>query len=206
MKLMIAVISVVILTTAAIGVADAGDKHLFYLNGCCLKKVGTTGYKAIVKKLEKDGFKVVFDARYDDSDAEVQSSAQKTADQVKALIAAGTPAEDITVSGYSLGSVITMYASIALDNPKVNYVLLAGCPVRTTRSFDIDYAKIRGRVLSIIDKDDDRFGSCGNRISGAAAFKEVTIQTGSGHKGFRLADSGAMKAWKEPLKAWTTGQ
>jgi hypothetical protein len=61
-------------------------------------------------------------------------------------------------------------------------------------------------VLSIIDKGDDRFGSCGNKMTGAAAFKEITISTGHGHKGFRVDESSARNAWKEPLKAWTMGK
>jgi len=196
-------VSTLVLMFGVSGVAHAGDKHLFYMHGCCLEKVGEDDYNEIVNKLKKDGFKVHFETRYDDSVSAMQSFAEKITGQVKALIASGTAPEDITVAGFSLGSVISMLSAVAIDNPKVNYVLLAGCPgPNAPRKFDIDFANIHGRVLSITDRDDDRFGTCGNKISNASEFKEITIETGSGHKGFRYSDYEPMKAWKEPLEAW----
>ena len=182
--------------------AQASEKYLFYMHGCCINKLGSGAYETIVKELKSDGFNVIFELRDDDSNAALQAAVAKVAEQVKSLLAKGTAPEDITVSGYSLGSVITLLASIAIANPKVNYVLLAGCPGRGARSFDIDYAKVQGRVLSIVDIKDDRFGSCKQRLPVSVLQKEVEIDSGYGHPVFRYTDEKNMKLWKEPLEAW----
>jgi len=184
--------------------AQAGQKHLFYFNGVKLEKVGEDGYNEIIQSLKDDGFDVIYQPRYDDSMSVIDKEVQKTVKQVNDLIAAGTAPEDIIISGYSFGSVISMYTAIALNNPKINYAFIAGCPGHTARHFDIDYARINGRVLSIVDEDDDKFESCGDKISGASSYKEVTIQSGKGHKGFRIPRF--MDNWKKPLEAWANGQ
>jgi len=205
MRTFMAVMAVAALLAGFSGAAGAGDKHLFYVNGCCINNVGEEGYEAIVKKLRGDGLDVIFDMRYDDSEEQIQRDVRTIADKVKSMIAAGTAPGDITVSGYSLGSVTALFAAIAIADPGVNYVLLAGCPGANARSFDIDYAKVQGRVLSIIDSNDDRFGSCGSRISNAATFKEITIDSGLGHRVFRLPDSSTIDLWKKPMVNWAMG-
>ena len=152
--------------------------------------------------MEKDGFKTNFTARHDDSDAELEASAQAVAGEVKELLDAGTAPGDIIVAGYSLGSVIAMYSASRIKNPNVKFVLLAGCPVHAPRAFNIDYGNLQGNFLSIVDKNDNKFGSCGSNLSAASGFREVTVNTGSGHKGFRLPTSRAMDAWKKPMMEW----
>jgi len=184
--------------------AHAGQKHIFYFNGVKLEKVGESGYNKIIQALKDDGFDVIYQPRYDDSMSVIDKVAKRTVKQVNDLIASGTPPEDITVSGYSFGSVISMFTALALNNPKINYVFIAGCPGGRARHFDIDYANIHGRVLSIHDKDDNKFKSCGDKISAASPYKEITIQSGKGHKGFRLPKY--MDNWKKPMEAWINGQ
>jgi len=188
------------------GFAHAGEKQLFYIHGCCINKIGSDGCEGIVKDLKGSGFNVVFDLRTDDSDGEVKSYAAKVADQVKGLLAKGTAPEDITVSGYSLGSVTTMYAAAAIANPKVNYVLFAGCPGPAARRFDLDYSKVQGRVLSVIDVKDDRFGSCKENLPASVLQKEVALDSGQGHQVFRFADERSIKLWKDPLVEWSKGK
>lgn len=190
----------------ATGVAQAADRHLFYVHGCCIGQVGSAGYEEIVKDLQSSGFKVRFDLRTDDSDAEVKAYASRIAQQVKALLAGGAAPEDITVSGYSLGSVTAMEAAIRVANPKVNYVLLAGCPGPRARRFDIDYAKVQGRILSITDSGDDRFGSCKGKLPESALQREIVLDSGKGHPLFRLPDEGSVRLWREPLQAWAEGR
>jgi len=209
MKTLITVMASAALMAGSLGIAHAADKHLFYINGCCVKgpsdpKVGV--YDTIVTELKNSGFNVVFALRYDDSEKNIQAEVARIADQVKNLLAKGTAPEDITVSGYSLGSVTTLFASIAIANPKVNYVLLAGCPGPGARKFDIDYAKVQGRILSIVDIKDDKFGSCATRVANAATFKEITLDSGEGHRVFFLTDKTNLKLWKEPLVTWAKGQ
>lgn len=212
MKPLIAVIASAVLMASSFGVAHAAEKHLFYVHGCCIKDKGDPkikAYETIVQELKNSGFNVVFELRtadVTDSDAHAQAYAAKIADQVRALLAKGTAPEDITVAGYSLGSMTTLVASGLLANPKVNFVLLAGCPVNPAIPVTIDYSKIKGRVLSITDTKDDKFGSCNGRLLESVTYKEVVLNSGEGHAVFRLTDEKNLKLWKEPLVAWTKGK
>ncbi len=206
MKTLTVIITSVILFASTFNVALAAEKTLFYIHGCCIHKVGGGAYETIVKDFQKAGFIVVFDLRTDDSTAAVQAYATKVADQVKSLLAKGTAPEDITVSGYSLGSVTAMFASIEIANPKVNFVLLAGCPGKGARYFDIDYSKVQGRILSLVDVKDDRFESCKSRLPESALKKEVEFDSYEGHHIFKGTSSKAYKLWKEPLEEWAKGQ
>jgi pimeloyl-ACP methyl ester carboxylesterase len=188
------------------GIAQAAERHLFYVHGCCIEKVGSAAYEDIVKDLRASGFRVTFDVRRDDGDSEVKAYASKIAEQVKALLSGGAAPEDITVAGYSLGSVTAMHAASQVADPRVNYVLLAGCPGPGARRFDIDYAKVQGRVLSITDSGDDRFGSCKGKLPESALRKEIVLDSGKGHAVFRQSDDGSVRLWKEPLEAWASGR
>ncbi len=207
MKQLIGVLASAPLIAGFLGVVHAADKHLFYIHGCCVKGPGdpkVAAYEAIVKELKNSGFNVVFDLRYDDSNAQVQAYAEKVADQVKSLLAKGTAPEDITVAGYSLGSRITLVVSGLIANPKVNIVLIAGCPIKET--IPIDYSKVKGRVLSIWNTKDDKFTSCNGRLPEGMTYKEVVLNSGEGHAVFRLTDEKYLKLWKEPLVSWTKGE
>ncbi|MEK6663235.1 MAG: hypothetical protein AABY73_05140 [Pseudomonadota bacterium] len=206
MKSLMTVCAGIALMFGFLGISQAVEKHLFYIHGCCIDKVGGGAYETIVKDLQSAGFNVVFDLRYDDSTPAVQAYATKVADQVKSLLAKGTAPEDITVSGYSLGSRAAMFASIEIANPKVNYVLLAGCPRTVARSFYIDYAKVQGRILSLVDTTDNIFESCKAHLPESALKKEVEFDSGYGHAIFRFTTEKAYKLWKEPLEAWAKGQ
>lgn len=192
--------------------ASAAEKHLIYMQGCCVKQANgavAKDYKTIAQKLRDAGFNVFFELRTSDttdSDAQVKAYAAKIAEYVQALLAKGTAPEDIVVSGYSLGSMTAMVASGLIAHPKVSYVLLAGCPVNANIPVAIDYAKVSGRVLSIVDRKDVNFGSCTGRLPNAAAFKEIALDSGEGHKVFRLTDDTNLKLWKDPLENWAKGQ
>ena len=210
MKPLIAVIVSAALITGYLGTAHAAEKRLFYLHGCCIKgkhdpKAGE--YETIVQKLKDSGLNVSFQLRtadINDSNDQAMAYAAKIAEQVQDLLAKGTPPEDITVAGYSLGSRITLVASGLIANPKVNFVLLAGCPIKQT--IPIDYSRVKGRVLSIRDTKDDKFGSCDGRLPDGLTYKEIVLNSGEGHAVFRLSDEKYLKLWKEPLLNWTEGK
>lgn len=205
MKARMHVLAVLALISGFTSSTLAAEKHLFYINGCCVHGPSddkADAYEKIANNLRESGLNVVFEMRYDDSNERIQQDVEKVTGQVKALLANGTAPEDITVSGYSLGSAMTLFAAIAIANPKVNYVLLAGCPGPNARHFDIDYARVEGRVLAITETNDDRFGSCAGKFSPAVTFKEVTLDSGEGHKLFRIARDSQIRLWKEPLQAW----
>ncbi len=207
MKTLTVITTFVVLFANTFNVAQAAEKTLFYIHGCCINRVGGWVYETIVKDFQKAGFNVVFDLRTDDSTAAVRAYATKVADQVKSLLAKGTAPEDITVGGYSLGSVTAMFASIEIANPKVNFVLLAGCPGKgSLGARGIDYSKVQGRILSLVDVKDHLFESCKSHLPESALKKEVEFDSGHGHAIFRYTTNQANKLWKEPLEEWAKGQ
>ena len=207
------VLLVLCTSLAVLGVQNviAAEKHLFYVHGCCVKDgmdPKVQAYEKIVKSFKDDGFRVNFDMRYanvGDNDAAVQAHAKNIADQVQALIAKGTAPEDITVAGYSLGSMTALVTAGHMTSPKVNVVLLAGCPVKAAIKVNIDYTKVKGRILSVYDAKDDKFGSCKGRLPDGVTFSEVVLNSGEGHAVFRLPDEKHMKLWREPMLAWISG-
>lgn len=209
---MIAVIAGAVLLAGSLDVAWAGDRHLFYVHGCCIKDMNdpkVKAYERIVRALKEDGFNVVFEVRTadaGDSDAAAQAHAARIAGEVNALLAAGVPPADITVAGYSLGSMTTLVAAGLIANADVNFVLLAGCPVRAVIPVRIDYARVKGRVLAVIDAGDDKFGSCAGRFPADITYKEVVLNSGEGHAVFRLATDKYVKLWKDPLVDWAKGK
>jgi len=201
-----------VLLTGSLGVAHATEKHLFYMHGCCVKDKDAPTvkvYETIVQELKNSGLNVTFELRYSgvsDSDEAAHKHSVKIADQVQSLLAKGTKPEDITVSGFSLGSMTSLLVAGLVANPKVNYVLLAGCPVKPSIPVTIDFTKIKGRILSIVDSKDEKFGSCKGRIPDDMLQKEVILETGLGHKLFLQTDAEHFKLWKEPLTNWAKGK
>jgi hypothetical protein len=201
-----------VLLAGSLTAAHAAEKHLFYVHGCCVKDLTdpkVKAYETIVQELKKSGFNVTFELRtadVGDSDSGVHTYARKIAGQVQALLAKGTPPENITVAGYSLGSMTTLVTSGLVGNPKVNYVLLAGCPINPAIRVNIDYAKVKGRVLSVMDTKDVKFGSCNGKLPEGVVYKEVVLNSGEGHAVFRLTDEKHLKLWKDPLVDWSTNK
>lgn len=209
MKAFVTAAASVALSVCAVGAAHAADKYLFYVHGCCVKNGDdpkVKDYETIVQKLRDSGYTVEYELRtadVGDNNAAVQAYAAGIADKVNALLAKGTPPRNITVAGYSLGSMTSMVASGLIANPEVNFVLLAGCPASASIRVSIDYAKVKGRILSVTDKGDDKFGSCDGRFPRDNVFKEVVIDSGKGHAAFRIAKDTFMSQWMGPMKEWT---
>jgi len=209
MKAFVAAVASAVLYVCSMGAVQASEKYLFYVHGCCVKDSGdpkVKDYETIVQKLKDSGFNVEYELRtadVGDNDAAVQAYAAQIADKVKALLAKGVAPGNITVSGYSLGSMTSMVAAGLIANPNVNVVLLAGCPAGASIKVTIDYSKVKGRILSITDKGDDKFGSCDGKFSADNAFKEVAIDSGKGHAVFRLTNEKFMSQWLNPLLDWT---
>jgi hypothetical protein len=212
MKMLVALISSIILMTGFSHISNAAEKHLIYMQGCCVKHMNgpvAKDFQMIAQKLKDSGFNVFFELRTSDatdSDEQAQAYAAKITKYVQGLLAKGAAPEDITVSGFSLGSMTAMIASGLIANPKVNYVLLAGCPVKSSIPVTIDYTKVSGRILSIVNSKDDNFGSCAGRLPSDVTFKEITLDSGEGHKVFRLTDESNLTLWKAPLEIWAKGQ
>jgi len=184
--------------------ARAGEKVLFYMHGSDAHHRDADSnrvrrYKKIVAHLEGKGLVVIFEHR---PKADAEQEAARMAKMVNDRIAAGTAAEDIIVGGFSYGAMIALKTAGILSNDKVNYALFCGCPENPSVKLNIDFAAVKGRMLSIIDEDDAKFGSCKGRLPNVADFTEKTINSGKGHKVFKMSKGKFLKFWVPHLTAW----
>jgi hypothetical protein len=207
-KAFVIAVASVVLSVCSFSAAQAADKHLFYVHGCCVKSADgqvAKDYESIVQKIRDSGFNVEYQLRtadVGDSNDAVQAYAAQIADKVNALLANGTPPKNITVAGYSLGSMTTLVAAGLIANPNVNIVLLAGCPANATINIDIDYSKVKGNILSVTDKGDSKFGSCEGKLPEGNTFKEVALDSGKGHTLFRMPADNFTSLWMNPMMDW----
>ncbi len=181
----------------------AKEKYLFYMHGIQLEDLGpdhkrAKDYEKILDELVNNGFQVLSEHR---ESVVIEFYAKEVAEQVRDLLGKGVPAENITISGYSKGSLITQAVSGILQNPEINYVLISGC----SDLYQVNYSKMQGKILSIVDKGDDLFFSCSKKINANKAgvtFKEVSFVSGRGHRVFRLPKRKYFELWVDPLIAW----
>jgi hypothetical protein len=183
---------------------DKGSRYLIYLPGRIVQagntrptspKFGVYEYEQILATFKQNGFKVISEAR--DQSTNVERYAATLADEIRALLIAGVPAKHITIVGASQGSWIAMLTSTYLQNPNVNFVLIAAC------SADPAFLKmvnLHGNVLSIYEKTDLAQSCVEYRkdATGVRDWKEVEVNTGLKH-GFLFRP---LKEWTDPAIAW----
>lgn len=189
--------------------APATPPHLFYLHGCCItnaKDPKAKDYARIVEQLKQAGFQVHFSLwpmlKYDNNTG-VHTQAEKIATQIQTLLAQGTPPEQITVAGYSLGARTALVVAGLVANPQINYVLLAGCARKPSLRISVAYAKVQGRILAITDAADEKFGSCTDLLPREVRYQEEMLHSGQGHALFRRPDPALVALWLPPLVTWT---
>ena len=184
---------------------DASEKYVFYLHGSAEESDGDNEkYQAAVDAISSNVDNVISEIR---GDTDPNSYAEKIKKQVNTLISKGIPAKNITVSGFSKGAIITLAAAGAINNPNVNYVLLAGCSEELNDKYSVDPAKAVGRIYSIYDSGDEKFESCEETIKPSAKlkFEEIDLDSGKGHKIFRIPKEKFIEQWRDPLIEWVNG-
>lgn len=181
---------------------DKSAKYIFYMHGSAEESGGASDkYETAVEAIAESSVTVISEVR-DDTDPMAYSLKIKS--QVDRLVSSGVPPENITISGFSKGSIITLAAAGIINNPKLNYVLLAGCSESLNNKYGVDPTKTVGRVLSIYDSGDKKFGSCGEiiRTSDGLVFEEIVLDSGKGHKVFRIPKEKFIEQWRDPLVDW----
>jgi hypothetical protein len=142
---------------------DRGARYVIYLHGRIIEDKGPRPthevwgvyeYRKILETLASAGTVISEQRR---SGTDVDQFAEHVAGQVRALIAAGVPAEHITVIGFSKGGGIAIRTSARLKNDKVNFVFLAACGDGDFSGINLD---MRGRILSIYEASDEVGRSC----------------------------------------------
>jgi dienelactone hydrolase len=187
--------------------ADPEGYYLFYLHGRIIEeqgprpehpRYGIYEYQAILEALVQQGMVVISEVRA--SGADPWSYAEQVIRQVEELIAAGVPAEQITVVGFSKGGAIAILTSAMLDNDQVNYVFLAACGSWLEARSELTP---HGRILSLYEQTDQLAGSCQpffERRNESLIHHELELQIGGGHGAFYRPDA----RWLEPLAEWLT--
>ena len=184
---------------------DRSARYLFYVSGYIVAegntrptspKYGVYEYQEILESFKKRGFVVISDARK--QSPEIVPYAAKVAAQVKQLLNAGVPPQNITIVGASQGSWIAMLVSTYTANRDVNFVFLAACAAddRFLKSVDL-----HGNVLFISERT-DLPGSCQrfrDDAKGIREYKAIEINTGLKH-GFLYRP---LKEWIEPTIEWS---
>lgn len=181
---------------------DSSSKYIFYLHGSVEEDEGSTDkYETAVEAIADYSDIVISEVR---GDTDPNTYAEKLKVQVNGLIDKGIPAKNISISGFSKGSIISLAAAGAIRNPEVNYVLLAGCSDYLNDKYNVDPKMAVGRILSIYDSEDEKFGSCSGMISSSdkVKFKEIEIDSGKGHKLFRIPKEKFIEQWRDPLVNW----
>ena len=167
---------------------DADERYIFYLHGRIIEdqgigavseQYGRYEYVEIIEVFKTNGFRVISEARERDTDASLY--ADKIVTEIQNLLDEDVNPENITVIGASKGSVIAMLVSSKLQNPAINFVLIANCNEWVRESLEINLC---GRVLSIFEASDELAGSCVlifNDSNCQPVVYEIRLNTGRGH-------------------------
>lgn len=186
----------------------SGARYLIYLHGRIVEekgrrpadeRFGTYEYQQILDSLAASGTEVISEQRPQGTD--FREFGSRVADQVRRLIAAGVPPEQIVVAGFSKGGAIAIVASALLREPKVTFVFLGACGDWVKGRDDVN---VRGRILSIYEASDELGTSCEPLFSQATEpgeHHEVRIATGAGHGAFYRPRA----EWLAPLRALAQG-
>jgi putative hemolysin len=192
---------------------DPVAKYLFYLHGKLIEDQGLPAvspdfgeyqYAEILQVLSGHGFRVISEVRPRDTDP--QKYAQHVAEQVGVLLAAGIPAENITVVGASKGAGITLFVSNLVENEAINYVPMAICAPENVTDLINARIALYGNLLSIYDSVDTFAGSCADLFAysegkGIARHAEIVLNLGMGH-GILYQP---LDEWVKPVVAWAGG-
>ena len=189
---------------------DAKALYLFYISGYIVEagntrptspKFGVYEYELILDAFKQSGFTVISEARKQSND--IEPYAGKVAGQVRQLLKAGVPPQNITVVGASQGGWIAMLVSTHLKNRDLKYVVIGACGAEDSFLKLID---LHGNALFIVEKT-DRFplSSCHRYrtdATGLVDYKELEVNTGQNH-GFLYRP---LKEWVEPTRAFAQTQ
>jgi hypothetical protein len=170
---------------------DRSARYLIYLHGAIIEragirpthpKFGIYEYREILEVFAERGFVVISEARPEGTDGMIYAAT--VADQVRSLIAAGVPPDNITVVGFSKGGGIAIAASSMLANDDLNFVFMAACNPWLDLHPEI---VARGRLLSLRESSDELVGSCEGLLERSPSphdHREILLELGGGHGAF----------------------
>jgi hypothetical protein len=183
---------------------DPSAKYFIFLHNYYVEKNGPEGdcrYDDILKAFADRGFIVISEIRT--GKIVPCTYAEKVAREVRTLISSGVPPQNITVGGHSKGGVIGLCVAAKLENPQVNFVIMAGCGIASVEKFKMypDFSKLKGRILSIYAASDSVANSCEAsfvQASDELSDMEVKLTSDKGHRLFFTPE----QIWLEPVIKW----
>jgi predicted esterase len=183
---------------------DPSARYLFFLHNYYVEKNGINGackYNEILQSFEEKGFVVISEVRSGKIIPCTYSAS--VVEKVKLLLDSGVPPQNIIVSGHSKGGVIALCIASQLANPKISYVIMAGCEIEGVKKYKMypDFANLKGRMLSIYALSDKIAGSCEKAFALASkelSNTEIKLKHDAGHKVFFKPDG----IWISPIVDW----
>jgi len=167
---------------------DNKKHYLFYLHGLIVEVAGIRPkseehgyyeYELILQEFAQHDFVVISEAR--EEGTQVKPYAEKIVAQVKRLLTADVPPQNITIVGASKGGIIGAYVSSMLQEKEINYLFLAGLFEKCLVDKDL---KLYGNILSIHDRA-DKLGMTPllyfERSQGHGQFREIILNLDIGH-------------------------
>jgi len=176
--------------------------YLFFHHNYYVETKGVNGdckYHDILKTFADKGYSVISEIR--PKDASVIEFGKKAAADVRKLLEAGVPPEKITVAGHSKGGVIALRVASELNNPKINYAILAGFGIKGLEKGYPDFGSLKGNFLSLYAASDKIAGSSGPAFTQARegfSSKEIVLESPAGHQLFFKP----VEVWVDPVVGW----
>lgn len=183
---------------------DTSSNYLFFLHNYYVETKGPDGdckYYDILQAFTDQNLAVLSEVR---SGKIVPCTyAEKVVAQINTLIEAGVPPEKIVIAGHSKGAVIALCVAAQLANPKINYVIMAGCEIAGIQKYRMypNFKNLKGQILSIYADTDIVAGSCEKAFSESAdgmVYDEILLKSTAGHRlFFEPTDT-----WMTPTMKW----
>lgn len=167
---------------------NQNSNYLFFFHNYYVEMNGTDGdckFIDLLRNFTDKGFVVVSQLR--NPDMPLTSYANEAAEQIQAILNAGVPPANITVSGHSKGGVIALNVAALLQQPDIKYVILAGCGITPLAHMYPDPLQIKGTFLSLYANSDKIAASCSAILSPVfqgVTTMELILDSPEGHRLF----------------------
>ncbi|WP_424964529.1 hypothetical protein [Dinoroseobacter sp. S375] len=185
---------------------DPARHYIFYIHGRIVEtegpeavseRFGPYDFKGITEGLASRGQTVIAELRAPGGLDYVDTLAT----HIRRMQDEGVPARNITVVGFSKGGYMALRVARALQDPEVNFAILAGCIAEAISGEDLSGDGLDGRLLSMANSADTLGFPCTPlfaRNTHLASPVSVVFHEGSGHGLFYAADP----VWMTPLLDW----
>lgn len=160
---------------------DPAKRYLFYFHPGFVDRAGVHAnfapygrydYAGILRALQGEGFTVISEVRT--KDRYWNAEAEAALPNVRKLLAAGVPAKNITLAGFSKGAVIALMMASKIGDPELRVIGMATCSKQWRPDEESAFRAIKpaGRILLMGDSNDTLSVPCGLATATEKAFHE----------------------------------